>query len=509
MDDLVLTGAVLTVDTERRIIDRGAVYVHDGRIEAVQDSSGAPPAGFQGARRVNTRGLITPGLIDLHNHLAYNTLPLWSGRDAAYATRYQWPGAPTYQSDVSNPAQALGIAAPAAALRFAEVKAVVGGVTAIQGSPPMTRAFPGWMVRNIEKESIGVDRPIFQSVLVATPDQLDTTAQRLRENRSFIYHLGEGVDPKLRSEYRLLRTHDCVGAGLIGIHSTALTAEDFTDWATMGGGSIVWSPFSNLWLYGGTSDVAAARAAGIRVCLGSDWTPSGTRNVLGELKVAAAWNAAALGGALSDEDLVEMVTANPGDTLARPWGVQVGRLVPGALADVAVFSRSVADDPWRNVLEATERHVQFVMVGGRPAYGNTSLLRSAGATEIEPITVAGVRRGIVMTLPDELLPDSPDLVRQANKSWADGLAELSAVWRDPKAAVERARRQRAVGVEPFEFVPEFPPTGTDARALDDDELDRLVMPTFDGIGHHAAWRHSVVRRSPGHAPVLIDAMALF
>jgi len=28
-----------------------------------------------------------------------------------------------------------------------------------------------------------------------------------------------------------------------------------------------------------------------------------------------------------------MATANPGDTLARPWGFQVGRLVPGALAD--------------------------------------------------------------------------------------------------------------------------------------------------------------------------------
>lgn len=509
MNDVVLRGAVLTVDADRRILERGAVFVHDGLIEAVQDASAPPPAGFEHAARVNTRGLITPGLIDLHNHLAYNTLPLWSGRDAAYGTRYQWPGAPTYQSDVSNPAQALGIAAPAAALRFAEVKAVVGGVTAIQGSPPVTRAFPGWMVRNIEKESIGVKQPIFQSVLVATPEQLDKTADRLRQNRSFIYHLGEGVDPKLRSEYQLLRSHDCVGEGLIGIHSTALDAADYADWASLGGGSIVWSPFSNLWLYGGTSDVLAARAAGIKVCLGSDWTPSGTRNVLGELKVAAAWNAAALGGSLSEEDLVEMVTANPGDTLTRPWGVQVGRLVPGALADIAVFARAGDSDPWRTVLDATERDVRFVMVGGRPAYGNKSLLAAAGATDIESITVAGVRRGIVMMLPEELAPDAPDMQRQANKSWAEGLAELQAVWTDPKAAVERARRQRVAGVEAFEFVPEFPPTGTEARALDDDELEQLVMPAFDGIGHDAAWRRAVRRRSPAYASVLVDAMDRF
>jgi len=277
MNDLVLTGTVLTVDADRRVVDRGAVYVHDGLIEAVQDTSAPPPAGFERAARVNTRGLITPGLIDLHNHLAYNTLPLWSGRSTAYATRYQWPAAPTYQSDVSNPAQALGIAAPAAALRFAEVKAIVGGVTAIQGSPPMTRAFPGWMVRNVEKESIGVKQPIFQSVLVATPSQLDKTAERLRQNRSFFYHLGEEVPPKLRSEYQLLRSHDCVGAGLIGIHSTALTSADFADWATVGGGSIVWSPFSNLWLYGGTSTCLRRGQRGSR----SAWAPIGRRRAPG------------------------------------------------------------------------------------------------------------------------------------------------------------------------------------------------------------------------------------
>ena len=195
MSDVVILGAVLTVDRERRVLPSGAVYVHDGIIEAVQPASAAAPAGFSTAPRVHTGGLVTPGLIDLHNHLAYNTLPLWRARDRAYETRYQWPGAPTYQSDVSNPAQALGIAAPAAALRYAEVKAIVGGVTSIQGSPPMTRAFPGWMVRNIEKEELGSKRPIFQSVLPATNAQLDTTAGRLTDGRAFIYHLAEGVAP--------------------------------------------------------------------------------------------------------------------------------------------------------------------------------------------------------------------------------------------------------------------------------------------------------------------------
>ena len=509
MDDIVLFGRVLTVDDDRRVHARGAVYIREGVIEAVQPEKATPPAGFGKARRVRTGGLITPGLIDLHNHLAYNTLPLWIGRQAAYSTRYQWPGAPTYQSDVSNPAQALGIAAPAAALRYAEVKAVVGGVTAIQGSPPVTRAFPGWMVRNVEKEAIGVKKPIFQSVLPATPDQLDKTAGRMAQGRSFIYHLGEGIDPGLRKEFALLHDHGCVGAGLIGIHSTALTAADYASWHAAGGGAVVWSPFSNLWLYGGTTDVLAARAAGVRVCLGSDWTPSGTRNVLGELKIAAAWNSHALGGALTDEDLVEMATANPGDTLARAWGARIGRLVPGALADVTVFA-NVDADPWRTVLRATERHVRLVMVGGRPTYGNPSLLAAAGAEDPEPITVAGVRRGLVMALPEELLPPEPDLRAEATKSWADGLAELAAVWSDPGESVRRARRRRAVGEPLFEFVPDMPSApGDDVRALDEQELDQLVMPAFDGIGHDARWINTVRETAPPHAQVLKAAMERF
>jgi hypothetical protein len=49
----------------------------------------------------------------------------------------------------------------------------------------------------------------------------------------------------------------------------------------------------------------------------------------------------------------------------------------------------------------------------------------------------------------------------------------------------------------------------DSRALDEDELDQLVMPTFDGIGHDAAWCKSVLRRAPAHAEILRTAMARF
>ena len=94
------------------------------------------------------------------------------------------------------------------------------------------------------------------------------------------------------------------------VHGTALEAQDFVEMrgapTTRSNGSgdglgakLVWSPLSNLLLYGQTADIKAAKAAGVRIGIGSDWAPSGSKNLLGELKIAQLANSAA-GGVFSD-----------------------------------------------------------------------------------------------------------------------------------------------------------------------------------------------------------------
>ncbi len=506
---LVITGTVVTFDEDRRILRSGAVYVTDGRIEAVQSSRRRPPAGYESAFRVSGAGVITPGLMDLHNHLAYNTLPLWQApKTTPYTSRYQWPSAKTYGRDISNPSQALGIAAAAATLRYVEVKAAVGGVTAIQGSPPLTRAFPGWMVRNIEKDPVGGPDTVRQSVLKVEPAGLDAYATSMAKGRSFFYHLAEGTSPSLRSEYRALSDHHCANEHLVGIHSTALTASEYEQWSPPG--SIVWSPFSNIWLYGGTTDVLAARSHGQLVCLGSDWAPSGTRSLLWELKVADLWNREQLGSALSNLELCELATRNGGLTMERAWHVPVGRLVEGALADIVVH-RSRHADPYRSLITATERDIRLVLVGGRPVYGLTSLVRAAGATDVEPITVAGLRRGVVMTLPEDLQPADPALRAQASMPWATGKAILDGVHADPAAAV-RAARSATRDIDRLEFVPDMPTgSGVDlserTRELTDAELDTLVVPPPEPLSTDAAWLARVQALAPPHAQALAGLAA--
>jgi 5-methylthioadenosine/S-adenosylhomocysteine deaminase len=91
---LVLYGKLVTFDPARPVIDDGALYIgSDERIAAVRRRTEAPPSGFGQAARLETRGCVYPGLIDLHNHIVYNVLSLWSppGRSEPYSSRYQWP----------------------------------------------------------------------------------------------------------------------------------------------------------------------------------------------------------------------------------------------------------------------------------------------------------------------------------------------------------------------------------------------------------------------------------
>ncbi len=392
---LVLRGAVVSFDPGVGTLDDAAVYIsdddaaHQRKIEAVLPWSASPPAGYAAAPRVHTGGTIYPGLIDLHNHLAYNCRSLWlAPRTEPYETRYQWPRAANYSREITKPTVALGTAAAKAVLKFAEVKAVVGGVTSIQGSPKTTKPYEGWLVRNIEAETFGTGRDVVcQSVMNLDQEELKPFVKKMGDGKAFIYHLAEGASEKLVSEFQDVKAVGGLHELLIGIHSTALTYEQFKIWGETGG-SIVWSPFSNLWLYRKTTDVVSARDNGIIVCLGSDWGPSGTKNLLGELKVAHLYNRQHLDKSFSDEELCSMATANAGEALGRAWGPQVGRVAPGLQADLIVVARRTKD-PYRNLIEATERHIRLVLVGGRPTYGNRLLMEATGARRLEKIRVAG------------------------------------------------------------------------------------------------------------------------
>jgi cytosine/adenosine deaminase-related metal-dependent hydrolase len=449
---LIVRGHLITFDDGNEIED-GALYIDArGLIQGVAKRGDPPPAGFDGATEVETGGLVFPGLIDLHNHMAYNCLSLWvpPDRTTPWTRRSQWPDDPNYKPDISLPANALCHADAKAVLKYVETKAVVGGVTAIQGSAKLSHPFEGFMVRNVEFETFGTGKKtVNQSVIAFTTGaQCSAAAKDLAAGHAFLYHLCEGTDPKLlATDYAIVQSHGLLQHRWIGIHSTALQKPQFDQWnASAVPGSLVWSPFSNLWLYGATTDVRTAKRAGMRICLGADWSPSGSKSLLGELKVADLHiRAQQLETEFPPQAICAMATSNPADALG--WDGRLGRLKTGLHGDFLVLPDRGAD-PYTTLIRATEPDIQLVAINGYPMYGTDALMRAAGAVNPEPIQVSPTLARTI-TLVDERIPD-------ADMHWDQVIASLEAARRNPAQARERALDRDRVSTPKLTLRPDKP-----------------------------------------------------
>jgi 5-methylthioadenosine/S-adenosylhomocysteine deaminase len=445
---------------------------------------------------VRTGGVIYPGLIDLHGHIAYNSLPLWSppGRTKPYTSRYQWPDDKSYKPMISDPTNALGALAGKAHLKYLETKAVIGGTTAIQGTAKTGRPYEGWLVRNVEHETFMTKKKtVYVSALPLRDDHAyEQQAQHLKDKLAFVYHLSEGTDPDLVEEYDKIRDEQCLAQGFAGIHCTALERPNYDEWAPKGG-SIVWSPFSNLWLYRDTTDVLAAKAAGVRICLGADWAPSGSKNLLGELKIADLWNRTHLDEQLSTEDICAMATRNPADTIN--WGDKIGRLKTGLHGDVLVTTNRAAD-PYRNLIESVERDVLLVAINGQPFYGTTKLMKATGADHAEPIKVGRLRRAIQLIYPD---------VPEADMSWQAVLKDLADAIADPLGRYFELEKQHGNPEnekKPLWLMADKPwddpkATGEEVKILPQD----VKIPPLDSLTHDSAY-FKAIAVSPLHGGLL-------
>jgi cytosine/adenosine deaminase-related metal-dependent hydrolase len=376
-----LEGRVVTMDGADTVLARGTVYIDAGRIVAVTPTGAAPPAGQEDSPVFKTQGTIFPGLIELHNHLSYNALQLWAV-PRRYTNRDQWAGTPEYQKLISGPMKVLGRTKGyvEALVRYVECKCLLGGVTTTQGlalfsNAGITRYYRG-VVRNVEK----TDDPELPAADASIADVDAVNAgrfrDRVRRSSCMLLHLSEGIDQTAHRRFEALRLGDgtwALAPALAGIHSVALTAADFAVLHDHGV-SIIWSPLSNLLLYGATTDVAAAKAAGVRIGLGPDWAPSGSKNLLGELKVARLVSAAQ-GGVFTDRDLVALATRNAAQILH--WDHALGSIEAGKRADLLVLAGR-SGDPYAQLLEARETAITGVIINGVPRYGSPRLMAPFG-----------------------------------------------------------------------------------------------------------------------------------
>jgi 5-methylthioadenosine/S-adenosylhomocysteine deaminase len=386
---IALQGCVLTPAGP---VEDGYVVVGAGhQLQAVQAQQP------QGVRVHATGGVILPGLLDLHGHPEFNVFAAWEPPQL-FANRYLWRGSPIYQALVRDTQDRLLDAGLAdEELRYAEIRALVGGVTAIQGASGRNRSTEEALVRNLDLRTFGQHRA---RAMIDLPSPSSRDAAKLRdivaeigrgEVDAFYLHLAEGQADNQRSKNefgRLVDTYQGLTHATVLIHGCALTKEQLGQ-VKDAGAKLVWSPQSNLRLYGQTTPAAQAVQLGILVGLGADWLPSGSTSLLAELKVAER-TLARQGHPLAPRQLVEMVTS----TAAQIAGLagQLGSLEQGRPADLLVLERR-HQDPYQSVVAADPSWVQLVMVDGDLAYGRADwlgdLVDPADRARLEPVLAWG------------------------------------------------------------------------------------------------------------------------
>ena len=392
----VLHGRVVAMDAGFSVIEKGCVYVQNGKIVAVKKQGEPIPDGFPiAAPVIETGGTIYPGLLDLHNHLAYNVAAVWNV-PRRFDNRNQWRNNSDYAAKVKKPLAVLTKSklTAQAIVRYVEVKALLGGTTTTQGMhstfketmPP--RVYAG-IVRNFESTDddllpdVGTRIPDLDP---KKPDDITSFGNNLQKRKAYFYHLSEGIDAVTRQHFLNLKELKFLQPPLVGIHALALSADDLAE-LRAAGGKIVWSPLSNLLLYGQTINPKTLVESGIPFALGCDWSPSGSKNLLEEMKVA--WLVAQDAGAnLTARDLCVAATRRAAEIAS--WGAALGTIETNKYADFLVIEGE-EDDPYEKLLHATERNVRLVVINGYARAGDAEVMNRFGfpAAQLEAVTVGG------------------------------------------------------------------------------------------------------------------------
>ncbi|MGC1294233.1 MAG: amidohydrolase family protein [Alloacidobacterium sp.] len=393
---LAITG---TLVTPQEIVPNGTVLIQNGKILA----AGAQVQLPQGASIVHTDGIIAPGMIDLHNHLTWSVFPRWKPIEE-FGNRYDWEQKPVYNVLMDVPHTALVSEGLECEMeRYAEVKAISEGETSVVGG--MYASCDQGLARNLDYDAelgSGLGEIIY-NVFPLTMSESDVaqavTALNARPRGSLLIHIAEGSphDASAAREFSELEGRGLLKPGVSIIHGVALTPQNFATMAKAGVG-LIWSPRSNIELYGDTTNVGAAKAAQVHMALAPDWSPTGSDGLLGELNYASVWNQTQPSVPFTERDLVMMATSNAASLV----GLQdyVGSLEPGHAADLIVVrntGKARAKDAYWSLTHASPEDVELVMIGGVATYGDPQLMRQVSNSPAETLRVCGVEKNISFT----------------------------------------------------------------------------------------------------------------
>ncbi|MSP25042.1 MAG: DUF4215 domain-containing protein [Myxococcales bacterium] len=333
------------------------------------------------------RAVISPALVNSHDHITYTHNAPYTNTGERYEHRHEWRRGKNGHTEIPSKGGASDDA-----IRWGELRFVMGGATSTVGSGSATG-----FLRNLDKfeqEGLGQPPVLYDTFPLGDSNALllaagcgypgIVTAAEIADEDAFFPHVAEGINAHARNEFLCMSSTDNGGEDLLTgqsafIHSIGLAAIDYAR-MSMDGTTLVWSPRSNVTLYGDTAMVTAAARLGVRIALGTDWMPTGSMNMLRELRCADELNTVYFDGQFSDRELFRMATLSGAE--AASVDDVLGKLRAGTVADIAIFDASVRP-AHRAVIAAEPEDVVLVVRGGVPLYGDSAViaaLHSAGDT---------------------------------------------------------------------------------------------------------------------------------
>jgi cytosine/adenosine deaminase-related metal-dependent hydrolase len=330
---------------------------------------------------------VYPGLINAHDHLELNNFPRlkWQER---HANARDWRAGfqPRFKTD---PRLIEPMAVPLDdRLLLGGLKNLLSGVTTVVQHNPLhpalrRRDYPVRVLRRYRWS---------HSLLVDGDDAVASSYRQTPGDWPWIIHAAEGTDAEAAAEFGRLERLGCVGANTVLVHGVLLGSTDRAHLLERGGG-LIWCPSSNEFMLGTTAVVGDLAGAG-RVALATDSRLTGARDLLSELKCAAAI------GQADSAALFRMVTTDAAALLRLP---QAGRLAPGTPADLFVLPAQL-DNAFENLIAAERSSVSLVMVGGQALYGERALIPNVlvSAQQAAPVVLDGLPKWLSASLAKRL-----------------------------------------------------------------------------------------------------------
>jgi cytosine/adenosine deaminase-related metal-dependent hydrolase len=362
-------------------------------------------AGASSASRIEcTDAVITPGLINTHDHISFANNPPHAPMEERFEHRHDWRKGVRNHTKIGTTAKAVANHVETAELRFA-----MTGVTAIAGAGGAVG-----LVRNVDGSPAQLEAGLKMAIADSDTFPLDdsnstafptacngfTGARRKKTTdigglKGYLPHISEGIDDSAHAEFVCQSNGDTTPAPAYDliqkqtavVHGMAVNPADVARYRS-DGSILIWSPRSNIDLYGNTAPVALYDNLGVPIALGTDWLPSGSMNMSRELACADELNEKYFGHKFSDKQLWQMVTINAAFALGAQH--TIGMLKKGYLGDIAIFDSTGKKNAYRAVIEAGVEDTILVMRGGKALYGDAVLVGadgSGGGAECEDLEV--------------------------------------------------------------------------------------------------------------------------